>query len=455
MNEFTHILIVEDDDSLREAMCETLIYAGYPAVGASGGAEAMMKLDSEEFNLVISDVQMEGMDGHELLENVKQIKPDLPFVLVTAFGSIEQAVNAIKNGAADYLVKPFEAEVLVEVASRFASVPLGDSGLLAEDQKTRDALRLADRVAGSDATVMITGESGTGKEVFARYIHQKSERSSGPFVAINCAAIPESMLESILFGYEKGAFTGAYRSRSGKFEQAEGGTILLDEISEMDISLQAKLLRVLQEKEVERLGGSSSISLDVRVLATTNRNLREQVSKGEFREDLFYRLNVFPLNLPSLRERTGDIVPLANHFLETIGSGEHQSLSQDAQQKLMSHVWPGNVRELENVIQRALILRTGDQIKGVDICFEDADPSVLEDESRDPVVGEQDTGILEHDLRAREHLLILDAIKSEGSKQGAAERLGISPRTLRYKLARFKKDALNDATQITAEAIGA
>lgn len=455
MNEFTHILIVEDDDSLREAMCETLKFAGYPAVGASGGAEALTKLADDEFNLVISDVQMEGMDGHQLLENVKKIKPDLPFVLVTAFGSIEQAVNAIKNGAADYLVKPFEAEVLVEVASRFASVPLDDSGLLAEDQKTRDALRLADRVAGSDATVMITGESGTGKEVFARYIHRKSERETGPFVAINCAAIPESMLESILFGYEKGAFTGAYRSRSGKFEQAESGTILLDEISEMDISLQAKLLRVLQEKEVERLGGSSSIDLDVRVLATTNKNLREQVSKGEFREDLFYRLNVFPLNLPSLRERTGDILPLANHFLETIGAGEHQSLSQDARQKLVAHGWPGNVRELENVIQRALILRTGDMIKGSEICFEDTGPPMDEVDCMNAANGEDDTGLLEHDLRAKEHLLILDAIKTEGSKQGAAERLGISPRTLRYKLARFKKEALIGTTQITADALSA
>jgi two-component system, response regulator FlrC len=448
MNEQTRILVVEDDLALREAMCETLAYAGYPATGAVDGSDALDKISKDEFSLVISDVQMDGMDGHRLLESVKKSKPELPFVLVTAYGSIEQAVNAIQHGAADYLTKPFEAQVLVEVASRFACPLRSHSGLLAEDEKTQDALRLAERVAGSDATVMITGESGTGKEVFARYIHQHSGRSEAPFVAINCAAIPETMLESILFGYEKGAFTGAYRSRAGKFEQAHRGTLLLDEISEMDISLQAKLLRVLQEKEVEPLGGSSNIALDVRVLATTNRNLRELVGRGEFREDLYYRLNVFPLNLPALRYRRADILPLADYFVANIASDEHVCISAQAKEKLLQHEWPGNVRELENVMQRALILRVGNTLRAADICFEESD--LFEAGVKTPTSAEEtvaDTGSLEDDLRAREQILILDALKAEGgSKQGAAERLGISPRTLRYKLARFRKDGVSSET---------
>lgn len=448
INEQARILVVEDDLDLREAMCETLALAGYPAIGAADGAEALRIIGNNDFSLVISDVHMDGIDGHQLLTAVKKSKPELPFVLVTAYGSIEQAVDAIQNGAADYLTKPFEAEVLVEVASRFASAPRRHSGLLAEDEKTLDALRLAERVASSDATVMITGESGTGKEVFARYIHQHSGRCDAPFIAINCAAIPETMLESILFGYEKGAFTGAYRSRAGKFEQANHGTLLLDEISEMDVSLQAKLLRVLQEKEVEPLGGSSPIPLDVRVLATTNRNLRQLVARGEFREDLYYRLNVFPLNLPPLRARPADILPLASHFLASISGAEHVSLATEAEQKLLAYAWPGNVRELENVIQRALILRVGNKLRALDIRFEDTDP-LDGDEEKTPQCADSDPfsiddkGSLEDDLKAREQILILDALKAEGgSKQGAAERLGISPRTLRYKLARFRKEGL-------------
>ncbi len=452
MNDQVRILVVEDDQDLREAMCETLEYAGYPCLGVASGAEALREIGRTEFNLVVSDVQMDGISGHELLENVRKYRPELPFVLVTAYGSVEQAVNAIRTGASDYLVKPFEAEVLVEVVSRFATVPVSRSGLLAEDERTRSVLRLAERVADSEATVMITGESGTGKEVFARYIHEHSSRHSAPFVAINCAAIPESMLESILFGYEKGAFTGAYRARTGKFEQANGGTILLDEISEMDIALQAKLLRVLQEKEVERLGGSESIVLDVRVLATTNRNLREQVAKGEFREDLYYRLNVFPLNLPPLRDRPADIIPLAELFVDSFSAGEKVRISEDAMEKLMSWSWPGNVRELENVIHRAMILRTGTEILGNDVCFEEGESSGIGCATgTDPVPKEatDDSKSLEKDLKAREHLLILDAIKAEGgSKQGAAERLGISPRTLRYKLAKFRKEGFSEAVGV-------
>lgn len=453
MNETAKILVVEDDQALREAMCETLEFAGYPAMGVASGSEALSSIRNKAFNLVISDVQMDGIDGHQLLEAVKKVRPDLPFVLVTAYGSIEQAVNAIQNGAADYLVKPFEAEVLVEVASRFASVPRNDSGLLAEDERTLEVLRLAERVADSDATVMITGESGTGKEVFARHIHQHSGRRDGPFIAINCAAIPETMLESILFGYEKGAFTGAYRSRAGKFEQASGGTLLLDEISEMDISLQAKLLRVLQEKEVERLGGSSSIALDVRVLATTNRSLREQVECGAFREDLYYRLNVFPLHLPPLRSRRGDIMPLTEYFLGVYSSCEHVSISEEAMAKMFSHQWPGNVRELENVIQRAMILKVGHCVEVGDVCFESADTRPVAQELSEEIIEvnhDSENGSLEDDLRATEQTLILDALKAEGgSKQDAAIRLGISPRTLRYKLAKYRKEGASVAEALS------
>ncbi len=441
MDEQPIVLVIEDDDSLREAMCETLELAGYSALGTSCGEEALTVVDEFDFRLVISDVQMPGLDGHEVMGLLHKKKPEMPFVLVTAFGSVGQAVNAIQKGAADYLVKPFEAEVLIEVASRFACPPPSHPGVLAKDQNTRDVLRLAERVADSDATVMISGESGTGKEVFARFIHDHSCRANSPFVAINCAAIPESMLESILFGYEKGAFTGAYRSRAGKFEQANGGTLLLDEISELDISIQEKLLRVLQEKEVERLGGSDTIPLNVRVLATTNRNLRAAVSAGEFREDLYYRLNVFPLKLPPLRDRPKDIVALTEHFVDRFSAGEFISVDTGAMRKLQSHDWPGNVRELENVVQRAMILRAGNVLSEVDFSFEESPASSIDE----PLVAQElqeNNGSLEDDLRATEQNLIMDAIRAEGgSKQGAAERLGISPRTLRYKLARFREDS--------------
>jgi two-component system response regulator FlrC len=283
---------------------------------------------------------------------------------------------------------------------------------------------------------MISGDSGTGKEVFAKYIHECSPRSHKPFIAINCAAIPETMLESLLFGYEKGAFTGAVAAKAGKFEQANHGTLLLDEISEMDLGLQAKLLRVLQEKEVERLGSSRPIKLDVRILATTNRNLKMEVAEGRFREDLYYRLNVFPLALPSLRQRPGDILALAQNFIERYQG--HRSVKLDAQASamLLSHAWPGNVRELENVIQRALILSQGAIINSIDIVFE------TQTENSAPagtatLVTTVPTA-LENDLKSLEKEIIFDAI-ARNSRKAAAEKLGISPRTLRYKIAQFRK----------------
>ena len=315
-----------------------------------------------------------------------------------------------------------------------------NGGVIAEDARTQALVDMAHRVALSDATVMISGESGSGKEVFARLIHDHSPRSKGPFVAINCAAIPENMLEAVLFGYEKGAYTGAVNASAGKFEQANGGTILLDEISEMDLSLQAKLLRVLQERVVERLGSSRSIKLDVRVLATTNRNLKEEVGAHRFREDLFYRLNVFPLYLPALRERPGDVAPLALHFLQQYSAGQDVSFSASALLKLSEHQWPGNVRELENVVQRTLILRNGLVIDEDVIAFEasSSDRAAVVPGVTEAVSAQAPA--LDSGLKAREQAMILDALRAErGSRKDTAERLGISPRTLRYKLARFKE----------------
>ncbi len=434
------VLVVEDEPSLRDALCDTLELAGYPVETADDGSEALDKLDNRDIGLVVSDVQMKPMDGNTLLKKIRGSRPELPVLLMTAYGTIENAVGAMRAGAVDYLVKPFAAEALVEKVQQFAVSTSGASShpVVAEDVRSRELLTLAQRVATSDATVLICGESGTGKEVYARFIHDCSPRADGPFVAINCAAIPENMLEAVLFGYEKGAFTGAYRSTAGKFEQANGGTLLLDEISEMPLSLQAKLLRVLQEREVERLGGRTLIPLDVRVLATTNRRLREEVAAGRFREDLFYRLNVFPLALPPLRERPKDILPLVHCLVgRYLQPGEvPPGLAAGAQQQLLEYPWPGNVRELENVLQRALILRRGNQIGAEDLHFEAGEmvgsESLVEAEVQESALG--------NDLKSREQRLIIDALEAHaGSRKAAAEHLGISPRTLRYKLARMRE----------------
>ncbi len=437
-----NVLIVEDDSALREALCATVELAGFGVRSAENATEALQLIEAQSFDLLVSDVQMEGMDGHALLQRVKANTPEVPVVLMTAYGTIQKAVESMRCGAADYLVKPFDAEVLLDMIRRYVPVCQDDPEVVAEDEATRKLATLARRVAATDATVMISGDSGTGKEVFARMIHRHSARADGPFVAINCAAIPENMLEASLFGYEKGAFTGAYQARPGKFEQAQGGTLLLDEISEMDLGLQAKLLRVLQEREVERLGGRQLIALDVRVLATSNRNMREEVAAGRFREDLFYRLNVFPLRLAPLCQRKADILPLSNRLIRKYspaGNGIPR-LSKDAQQALLGHAWPGNVRELDNVIQRALILLNGEQIEIEDLSFE-ADIATAGKPADVAPTGSADG--LDGDLKSREFELILDALRVDnGSRKAAAERLGISPRTLRYKLARMREQGI-------------
>ena len=437
------VLIVEDDANLREALSETLSGSDYPVFAADSGAEALTILGREPVGLVVSDLQMSPMNGRELLVEIRRRYPALPAVLMTAYGTIENAVDAMRDGASDYLVKPFEASALLDVVRRLLKTPLEDSRPVAADARTRELLRIAERVAASAATVMISGESGSGKEVFARFIHEKSPRRNEPFVAINCAAIPENMLEAVLFGYEKGAFTGAGAAHAGKFEQANGGTLLLDEVSEMELGLQAKLLRVLQEREVERIGGSKTIELDVRVLATTNRDLRQCVRDGTFREDLYYRLNVFPLHIPPLRERRRDIPALAKRAItrNADAAAKPVALSDCAAEKLLAHDWPGNVRELENLIQRTLILLSGDTLCANDLRIEDT-------RATGPALADC---MLQDDLKKHEYRVIADALQAdEGNRGAAAARLGISPRTLRYKLARMREDGIRLPEPATA-----
>lgn len=440
------ILVVEDDANLRGALCDTLELAGYRVTGMEHGQSALDKIASEPVGLLLSDLQMKPMDGYTLLKKAKAMMPDLPVVMMTAYGTVQSAVEAMHQGASDYLLKPFEADELLQRVQRYISnLGLAEEDMVAHAQSSREMQTLARRVADSDATVLINGESGTGKEVLARYLHAHSSRAANPFVAINCAAIPENMLEATLFGYEKGAFTGASQAYAGKFEQANHGTILLDEISEMDMALQAKLLRVLQEREVERIGGRKVISLDVRVLATTNRTLRDEVKAGHFREDLFYRLNVFPLQLSPLRERQDDILPLSERLLARHakqGNRVAPMLDDRAQQRLLSHFWPGNVRELDNVLQRALILQSGQTITADDIAFE-----ALTGQQEQPVSIQVDKTIQVdsgQDLRSQEQRHIIDVLeKNHGSRRLSAKELGISERTLRYKIARFREQGID------------
>lgn len=466
------ILIVEDDHDLREALVTTLELAKFRVREADSGEQALLRLAEDPVDMVISDVNMPGMSGHELLAEIQRLYPGLPVMLMTAYGQISHAVSAMQSGATDYLVKPFEPQVLVEAVSRIVGGTQQKRAdqPVAEDPISKRMFQLASKVAASDSTVMISGESGTGKEVLARYIHQQSPRADQPFIAINCAAIPENMLEAILFGHEKGAFTGAHASAPGKFEQANGGTILLDEISEMELGLQSKLLRVLQEREVERVGGRKTIALDVRVLATTNRELSQYVREGKFREDLYYRLTVFPMHWQPLRERPLDILPLAQSLLKNHSRKMKLtgiSFAQDAKAALMAHSWPGNVRELDNAIQRALVLHQGNVIRAADLCLEFgitgqlSGPAITDvaipepclegqqiptpgDTAEacvvNPLVAGNESASLGEDLRQQEFRIIIDTLRRErGRRNRAAEQLGISPRTLRYKLAQMRE----------------
>lgn len=458
------VLIVEDDKGLREALIDTLALAGYQWVESDSAEQALLILKTHAVDIVVSDIQMAGMDGLVLLRNIKKHYPKLPVLLMTAYANIKDAVSAMKEGAIDYMAKPFAPEVLLNMISRYAPVKIIKTDLIVADKKSERLIELANKVAKTDANVMILGPSGSGKEVMARHLHLQSPRCDGPFIAINCAAIPENMLEATLFGYEKGAFTGAIQACPGKFEQAQEGTILLDEISEMDLSLQAKLLRVLQEREVERLGGRKSIKLNVRVLATSNRDLRQYVEEGHFREDLYYRLNVFPLSWLPLCERVDDIIPLATHLLTRhcgkLGLAVNE-LSPCAIRKMQDYDWPGNVRELDNVMQRALILCQEQVIMANDILLEgvdwqDADglQSLVENndksskisschQSKTKTVNDVCDNLGE-ELKEQEFSIILEMLHlCDGRRKDVAERLGISPRTLRYKLAKMREAGID------------
>ena len=441
------ILVVEDDPNLLEALRDTLELAGRPVLTAPGGTEALAILEKEALSIVVSDVRMMPMDGIALLKEIRLRNPQLPVLLMTAYAEIDRAVEAMRSGACDFLLKPFEPDALLAQIDKYALPdPNTVTDVIANDPVSANLFGIAARVAQTDATVFLTGESGVGKEVVARFVHRHSARKSGPFVAINCAAIPESLLEATLFGYEKGAFTGAQSAQAGKFEQAQDGTLLLDEVTEMPLPLQAKLLRVLQEREVERVGGKKPIALNIRIIATSNRDMMEAVKKGVFREDLYYRLNVFPILIPALRQRPQDIVPLARHFLveKSVEIGRPGLVfSPEAEAALMAHPWPGNVRELENAVQRAMILAPGGVIGPECLGMSAPKDAIWELPPEKP---ENDLLELEKtsdnknmkDLE-REHILRTMA-EVGGSRKAAVERLGISERTLRYKLKQYKEE---------------
>ncbi len=372
------ILVVDDDEQMRVALSATLKHLNFEPKVAKDAKEALKYLKKEQFDVIISDLKMPKIDGVEFLREIKKITPKTPFIMITAFGDVKTAVESMKLGAFDFILKPFSQETLkkvIELAIHHASLSIeaneakttekdNEQYIFASPQMNK-IIELAKKVALTDATILLIGESGTGKEVIARFIHEQSKRSNGNFVAVNCAAIPSNLLESEMFGYEKGAFSGAAKSHPGKFEQANHGTLLLDEISEMPLELQAKLLRVIQEKTIDRIGGTSSIKVDVRIICTTNRNIEQEVKKGNFREDLYYRINVFPIKIPPLRERKEEIPELANFFLKKYSNKFNKNINEiteNAIDLLLNYPWPGNIRELQNVIERAVILAEENKI---------------------------------------------------------------------------------------------
>ncbi|MGD8375848.1 MAG: sigma-54 dependent transcriptional regulator [Acidobacteriota bacterium] len=450
-------LLVTDDEATQRTMLQAILTrAGFEVETARDGAEALERLQNENFDVLVTDQRMPGMDGLTLLERARSLDPSLPVVLMTAYGSVSSAVAAMKQGAADYLTKPFEREELLlvlektlrhrrledEVAALRGALKeryrLGN--LIGASPPMQEIFSMIERIAHTDVPVLIRGESGTGKELVARAIHEASHRADGPFVALNCAAIPETLLESEFFGHEKGAFTGAIRSHAGRFEQADGGTLFLDEIGAMRIDLQAKLLRVLQEKEVQRLGSTVTRKVDVRILAATGENLEEAIRERRFRDDLFYRLNVVPVALPPLRERAEDIPLLVNHFLERSAERlgrEPRGVDPEVMDRLQRWPWSGNVRELENCVERMVLLGRGPRIGVADL------PPDLRDgvgEPQDPGGGFllPPEGVRLGDL---ERDLILQALERyRGSLRPAARALGISYKTLQYRIRKHGLD---------------
>jgi len=441
------ILIIEDEEEMRIALTEVLIRNGYSVHTASNGIEGLELFNKEPFNMVITDVKMPKISGLEVLKEIKKQSPQIPVIMITAYGTIDNAVEAMREGAFDYILKPFSAEILDDTVLRairnqtgkntanpliIAPLPTDSIKIVTNNLSMKKVIDMALSVAYSSSTILIQGESGTGKEMIAKFIHQNSNRKDKSFVAVNCAALPKDLLESELFGHEKGSFTGAINRKIGKFELANHGTILLDEISEMDMSLQAKLLRVLQEREVDRVGGREPVPIDARVIATTNRNLREAIDEGEFREDLYFRLNVIPIVIPPLRNRKEDISLLIEYFIKKHSSKNRKNvtgMAKDALLMLTDYYWRGNVRELENVIERAVLLCKGNLITQEYLFME----AIVEEINSSVKAGVT--------VREMEKKLIFNTLEQvNGNRTKAAELLGVSIRTLRNKLNEYKNE---------------
>ena len=446
-----NILIVEDHHKERSLLSQSVEAWGFHVTTVHDGTVAAEKIKSDPFRLVITSFEAPGVNGKELLKTI-QSENDPPLLLfLSKEASIEDAVEMMRVGAFDFILKPVDFEHLkLTILRAFdgnGNMPGVDRKkdkavqIITQDPSMRRILELARQVADSKASVLIQGESGTGKELFARFVHYHSKRRNGPFVAVNCGALPESLLESEMFGHEKGAFTGAVAKKPGKFELAHQGTILLDEITEMAFHLQSKLLRVLQEQEVDRVGGLSPVSVDTRVIATTNRDIRETIEKGDFREDLFYRLNVIPINIPSLRQRKDDIPMLAHHFIEkynAVDGRNVKSLTKPALGKLMQFPFPGNVRELENVMERAVLLAEGEMIRETDLLLEDQLRGVTETpEPTNALSADMLTGPLKE---VEKKIIFRTLDQTNGNRTHAAKVLGISVRTLRNKLNEYKEN---------------
>lgn len=448
------IYIVEDDLDLREAIEVTLTLNSINFRSFSNAEDALEGITPNFNGVLITDFRLPGMNGIELLKAALRIRPNLPCVVMTAYADAKLAVEALKSGARDFLIKPFVPEQLVEVIQRYQESSPALNGkknrqddVIVADPATFAVLSRCERVAQTDTTALLLGESGVGKDIFARQIHELSNRATKPYVALNCAAIPDTLLESTLFGHEKGAFTGATKTQEGKFEQADGGTLFLDEIGELHPDLQAKLLRVLQDKTIERLGGRQSISCDVRIIAATNKDLQTRAAEGRFREDLYFRLAVFPIRIPNLADRPKDIRPLAEAFIRKYGQTmgrPNARFSDAAYAKLEAHPWPGNVRELENAIQRALLLSDHDLISAENIELDTQPGTKLASKITQEAVFASapvtdaapqvtDIGSLE-----REHILKVLA-EVNGHRKKAVAILGISERALRYKLKSYRE----------------
>ena len=443
------ILVVDDEQNQRELLQGFLLKKGYSVQAAESGEQALDWLKDHVCEVILTDHRMPGMDGTSLLKEIKNLYPETWVVMMTAYGTVEKAVEAMKLGAYDYLSKPIDLEELLILLERMESSILltrenrqlrqalhekfSFEGLITQSPKMEEVLSLVARVAPSQSTVLIRGESGTGKGLIARIIHYQSPRSNGPMVTINCAAIPETLLESELFGHEKGAFTGALFQHRGKFEQAQGGTLFLDEIGDLSPALQAKILRVIQEKTFERVGGNKTLGVDVRIISATHQDLEISIQEGRFRQDLYFRLNVVSLFLPPLRERREDIPLLIDYFLKKFGQQNNKEsfeVSKEARELLMRYPYPGNVRELENLVERAVVLSRGPLITTRDLPFHLKEG-----------VWEPDTPVfplnlsLPQQLEELEKQLIQQALReTEGVQTRAAEKLGISERVLRYKL---------------------